>query len=256
MVPKGQIAQVAAAIRETCGEALLALYLHGSAAGRGLQPQSDLDFLAIVDRPMTGAQRRALLAALLPLSGRHPAVPGGRRPVEVMVFRQDALAASDSPKAEFIYGEWLRDGFEAGAMPTPGADPDHLLVLAQARQSAISLFGPAPAALLSAFSPRQVRQAMRDALPGLLAGLHGDKRNVLLTLARMWHTAETGGFAGRGVAAARAMARLEATGAAVLDEARRGCLGAVRNDWQGREARAAAGGNLADACRQRAVGGS
>ncbi len=238
MVPTDQIAQVAAVIRETCGEALLALYLHGSAAGSGLRPQSDLDILAIVDRPITVAQRQALLAALLPLSGRHPAPPGGPRPVEVMLFRQDALAADDRPQAEFVYGEWLRDGFEAGTVPAPVADPDHLLVLAQARQSAIPLFGPDPGAVLPAPSPRQVRRAMREALPGLLAGLRGDERNVLLTLARMWHTAETGGFAGKDEAAAWAMARLGAADAAPLDEARRGYLGAVRDDWRGREASA------------------
>ena len=33
---------------------------------------------------------------------------------------------------------------------------------------------------------------MRDALPSLAAGLDGDPRNVLLTLARMWRTVATG----------------------------------------------------------------
>lgn len=235
MAAPDQIAQVAAALRRVCGEGLLALYLHGSAAGGGLRPQSDLDVLAVLDRAMSDAQRRALLAALLPLSGRHPAPPGGPRSVEVMVFAQSALSRHDA-QAEFVYGEWLRDSFESGTVPAPATDPDHLLVLAQARRRAIPLLGPDPREILPEISPRQVRHAMRDALPALLDGLQGDERNTLLTLARMWHTARTGRFADKDAAAGWAIARLDRADAALLDAARQAYLGEGRDDWRGREA--------------------
>ncbi|MDM7853300.1 hypothetical protein QUF18_20350 [Pseudochrobactrum kiredjianiae] len=33
-------------------------------------------------------------------------------------------------RAEFVYGEWLRDSFEAGEVPLPNNDPEYTLVLA------------------------------------------------------------------------------------------------------------------------------
>ena len=33
------------------------------------------------------------------------------------------------PKAEFVYGEWLREDFEAGGVPEPARDPDLAIVL-------------------------------------------------------------------------------------------------------------------------------
>lgn len=231
-----QIAAVTALLRQVLGEGLAAVYLHGSAVGGGLHPQSDLDLLAVTEAVLTDAQRRALLAGLLALSGRHPARPGRPRPVEVTVFCRAALSGAGDPRAEFVYGEWLRDGFAGGAVPGPVADPDHLLVLAQARLGALPLLGPDPDRLLPAISPRRVRQAMRDALPALMAGLREDQRNTLLTLARMWHTTVTGAFAGKDAAAAWACARLDPPDAALLAAARRAYLGQIRDDWRGREA--------------------
>ena len=231
-----QIEAVTAALRLVLGDAVLAVYLHGSGAGGRLQAQSDLDFLAIVDRDVTNSQRRALLAKLLGLSGRHPALPGGLRPVELTIFHQSALPDNPYPQAAFVYGEWLRDDFAAGAVPEPVDDPDHVLILAQARQGAVALSGPDPRGLLPAFPHHRIRQATRDALPALLGGLHGDERNVLLTLARMWHTASTGRFSAKDAAATWAMPRLNADDATLLDHARRAYLGEVPDDWQGRKA--------------------
>src|SRR5690606_9050832 len=99
---------------------------------------------------------------------------------------------------------------------------DLLLVLAQARQRALSLFGPAAAELLPAIAAADVRRAMRDALPALLADFSGDERNVLLTLARMWRTAVVGDFVGKEVAALWASERLEGPIAETLRAARAG----------------------------------
>ena len=72
---------------------------------------------------------------------------------------------------------------------------------------------------------------MRDALPDLLEGFHGDARNVLLTLARMWHTANTGIFVTKDAAARWAISRLSGPDAKTLDHARRAYLGEVTDDW-------------------------
>ncbi|MCG8511829.1 MAG: DUF4111 domain-containing protein [Rhodospirillales bacterium] len=230
-----RIPAATAALRNVLGDALLAVYLHGSAVSGGLRPQSDIDLLAVVDRGLTDDQRTDLLTALLRISGRHPAVPGGPRCIEVMVFRLSDLVEARLPaRADFIYGEWLRDGFEAGERPMPTSDPEYTLVLAQARQEAIPLFGPNASEFLPEIPVKYVRQAIRDALPPLLDGLRGDERNVLLTLARMWRTAGTGEFVTKDAAAAWAIPRMQGRDAATLDDARRAYLGEITDEWSSR----------------------
>ncbi|HWL58943.1 MAG TPA: aminoglycoside adenylyltransferase domain-containing protein [Paracoccus sp. (in: a-proteobacteria)] len=230
-----QVSATLAEIRRILGNDLLAVYLHGSAVAGGLRPQSDIDLLAVVDRGPTGPMRAELLSSLLRLSGRHPAPPEGPRCLEVMVFSRPDLADRIFPaRAEFVYGEWLRPGFEAGEVPLPARDPEFTLALAQARGQAIPLLGPAPEALLPEVSAAAVRRAMRDLLPALLEGLHQDTRNVLLTLARMWLTTSKGIFASKDEAAIWAIQRLGAEDAAILDIARRGYVGEIADDWSGR----------------------
>lgn len=239
-----QIQSALLILRRRLGDALLGVYLHGSAVTGGLRPQSDIDLMAVVQSELTESQRDGLLLDLLRLSGRHPAVPGGPRCLEVMVFCHGDLTPHDYPaRAEFVYGEWLREAFEAGETSVPERDPEYSLVLAQAHQEAISLFGPPRSELLTDVSTEHVNQAMRDALPDLLDGLRGDERNVLLTLARMWHTASTGRFITKDAAAEWAIPRLSGSDAMALDHARRAYLGEVTDDWssEGDAARELAG---------------
>ncbi|WP_169732805.1 aminoglycoside adenylyltransferase domain-containing protein [Azospirillum halopraeferens] len=225
--------------RELFGTSLAAVCLHGSAASGHLRPQSDVDVLVVIDRAMTAGERQRLLAALLRRSGRHPARRGGPRCIEVMVFLTSRLTAPAYPACcEFVYGEWLRGAFEAGAVPEPACDPEHTLVLAQARRQAVAIVGPDPAAVLPPIPDGDVRRAMRDALPALLGCLAGDERNGLLTLARMWRTAATGEFVTKDAAADRAIPRLPADVAGVLALARDGYLGRVDDDWTTRRTQA------------------
>ena len=230
-----QIRSALAALRGILGDALIGVYLHGSAVSGGLRPHSDIDLLAVVERDLTEDQRDALLTTLLRLSGRHPAVPGEPRCLEVIAFCRSDLAEAELPaRAAFVYGEWLREAFEAGERPMPAWDPEYTLVVAQARHQAMPLLGPPTDALLPDVPRTLVREAMRDALPALLDGLRGDERNVLLTLARMWRTADTGAFVAKDAAAAWAIPRLRAKDAATLEYARRAYLGEVAEDWRKR----------------------
>jgi predicted nucleotidyltransferase len=235
-IPAEALAALAAAMEILEGR-LLAVYLHGSAVSGGLRPQSDVDILVVVGRHMTDAMRDGLLASLLKISGRHPAGPGTPRCIELMVFlKSDLVAPGFQARCEFIYGEWLRDAFEAGEIPSPVADPEITLLLAQARREAKALHGPAPTSLLPEISADQVRHAMREWLPKLLDGLQGDERNVLLTLARMWRTAATAEFVTKDIAAEWAMPRLPERIADVLADARDAYLGRAGDDWNGRQA--------------------
>ena len=230
-----QISAALAALRGIVGDDLLGVCLHGSAVSGGLRPHSDIDLLAVVARDLTEDQRNTLLSTFLRLSGRHPARPGEPRCLEVVVFRRSDLGQSrPSMRAEFVYGEWSRDAFEAGRKPMPECDPEYALLVAQARREAVSLFGPPANELLPEIAPKHIRQAIGDALQTVLDGLYGDERNALLTLARMWRTASTMEFVAKDVAAAWAILRLPAEDAETLAYARRACLSEVVEDWSNR----------------------
>lgn len=79
-----QIPAVIQALQGTLGDALLAVYLHGSAVSGELRPQSDIDLLAVAGRGMTESQRNDLLTALLQISSHYPATPGGPQYIELM----------------------------------------------------------------------------------------------------------------------------------------------------------------------------
>lgn len=202
---------------------IVAAYLHGSAVAGGLRPQSDVDLLLVLDRPLTDQQRLALAAGMMVISGRPGS--GAARPLELIAFLRGDLEALAYPaRSEFAYGEWLRDSCEAGAVPRPSTDPEFTLLLAQARIDATALKGPPPAELLPRVGVEDIRRASRDLLPLLMQRLKGDERNVLLTLARMWRTSVTKEFVPKDVAALWAMPRLSPHAAAVLEQARRAYL--------------------------------
>lgn len=220
-----EAARVLPIVQRGFGASLLAVYLHGSAVAGGLRPDSDVDILVVVDRPAAPAVRGDLIAELMTISGRSPARRAGPRPIELIAFQRADLAASAYPaRSELVYGEWLRDAFEAGAAPGPVSDPEFTLLLAQARQDARALFGPPPAELLPIISQADVRRAIGDALPALLDTMEGDERNVILTLARMWRTLATGEFVPKDAAAAWAVSRLPAETAQWVAEARQAYL--------------------------------
>ncbi len=227
-----QVQDTVSVLSDLFESALVGIYLHGSAVQSQLRPQSDIDLLVIIARPMTERERLALVTALLKLSGRHPRRDLEPRCLEVMVFDFNGTGIRLNPaQAEMVYGEWLRGAFENGEMPGPSRDSENTLILAQARKNAFPLFGPEAEELLPEVSASAIRWAMRDGLPALLDGFHGDERNVLLTLARMWRTSELGDFISKDAAAAWACPRLPQQEASILDYARRAYLGEIVDSW-------------------------
>lgn len=228
-----EAAKALTVLQECLGSSLQALYLHGSAVNGGLRPNSDVDLLAVCDRNPAPETSALLVDRLMQISGRHPVAPGMPRCLEVMIFLRQDLAASSYPaRCAFIYGEWLRDEFEAGIVPQAHTDPEYTLVLAQASQEAISLVGPTREHLLPSVPQGDVRRAIADALPALIGNLPGDERNVLLTLARMWYTLETGTFVPKDAAAEWALPLVSPETAAALALAQAAYRGAAVDDWQ------------------------
>lgn len=218
------------------GDALLAVYLHGSAVAGGLRPSSDIDVMAVVAGPTTPELRQGLVGDVMRVSGRYPRQSGQPRPLELVVFQRGDLQPVPYPaRCEFLYGEWLHAECDAGMVPAPANNPDFTLLLAQARWQAQLLFGPPAANLLPVIADADIRRAIGHALPTLRDNLQGDERNVLLTLARMWCTLATREFVPKDFAADWAIPRLPAESRAPLGLSRDAYIGTTVDDWSGRE---------------------
>ncbi|MHA6799663.1 aminoglycoside adenylyltransferase domain-containing protein [Bounagaea algeriensis] len=118
------------------------------------------------------------------------------------------------------YGEWLRAELAAGTDPPCGPDPDLAMLLAAVRDRGVALVGPPATELLDPVPHGDLVRAVLDALPELLAELHADTRNVVLTLARMLVTVQTGRIVPKGEAADRVLPRLADRARNVLAHAR------------------------------------
>ena len=228
-----QAAEALALANKIFGRSLEAAYLYGSAVAGGLRPHSDVDVLLAIHSAMTGNKRHLLTEGLLSIS--YPPGADGGRPLELSIVTLEALASGEFPPlCEYMYGEWLREEIESGVLPLPHRDPDMTLLLRQARERGVALKGPQPAALIPPQRERDVYCAMKLSLPELLAGFCGDERNVLLTLARMWLTAETGEIASKDEAAAWAMPKLSKEYAGILKSARDSYTGGQGFNTEGR----------------------
>jgi hypothetical protein len=115
--------------------------------------------------------------------------------------------------------------------PSPVPSPDLAPLITMVLQANHPLFGPPPADLLDPVPHADLRRAIAEGVPGLLADLDGDTRNVVLTLARVWLTLVTGEIRSKAAAADWALDRLPAEHRAVLAHARSAYLGDEPDRW-------------------------
>jgi len=233
-IPKESL-QALEVLQESLGSYLVGVYLYGSAVMGGLRPNSDVDILAVTNQRLPENVRKDLRDRLLQVSGKIGNVDE-IRPLEVTVINQsDVVPWHFPPKYEFMYGEWLRDRFEKGDIPEPAYEPDLAILLVQARNAGFSLLGPKAADILEPVPAEDIRKAIKESLPGLVANLHGDERNVVLTLARMWLTVSTGEISEKDTAAKWAASRLPPAHAELLNVACKAYRGEVVDRWEGIE---------------------
>jgi predicted nucleotidyltransferase len=237
---RGQLGAVVRLVRDLPGDAAIGAYLTGSAVTSGLRPDSDLDILVVSSRRTTAVERRTLIDGLL-LTSRSRGDTTGKRNLEVTVVVQaDIRPWCYPPPMELQYGDWWRTEFETSDRePWTSPNPDLTVLLTAARARSLPLFGPPIDDLIEPVPREDLGRAMRDVVPGLMAELEDDVRNVLLTLARVWFTVQTGEIAAKEVAAAWAMARLPGERGEGLRRARAGYLGGSEDSWDD-EAMAAA----------------
>lgn len=188
-----QCDQVVANVRQLLGDAIVGIYLHGSATAGGLKPTSDIDILVLTNRPMTPDERRELIRRLLPMSG--PGDPTGRsRSVGLEVIVQaDVRPWRYPPRLEIQHGDWWRGEFEGGNFaPWTSPNPDVTLLIEVVLQANHPLLGPPPSQVFDTIPFADIRRAMLDSIPALVSDLDGDERNVVLTVVRIWTTLATG----------------------------------------------------------------
>ncbi len=229
-----QCDRVVALVREVLGEAVIGVYLHGSAVIGGLKPTSDLDLLVVANRSMTRDQRRELIRRLMPISGRGDPTGRSRSIGLEVVVQADVRPWAYPPRLELQYGDWWRAEFERGNFsPWESPNPDVALLLEVVLQANHPLFGPPPAEVLDPVPPADVRRAMLDSIPALLSYLDGDERNVVLTFARIWTTLATGTIRSKDAAADWSLPLLPPEHRPVLELARDMYRGDAPEEWAG-----------------------
>jgi predicted nucleotidyltransferase len=228
-----QVAAAVAAVRASVPVAdTLGIYLYGSAVVGGLKPDSDLDVFVVASRRLTRDEKRTLVDRLMPMSGRATRPPAWR-PLEVTVVTQSDLRPwRYPPRMDLQYGEWLREQFLASDQGLAGSvSPDLAVVVTMVRDSGRALEGPPPRELLDPVPAGDLRVALTDALPALLADLEKDTRNVILTLARVWVTMATGHIVSKSDAVQWAIDRLASEVSPPLALARQLYVGGGFGPW-------------------------
>lgn len=187
-----QIEQCLNLLKQVMPDDILGVYLYGSAVKGGLQTYSDIDLFVIINRSTTRQEKKELASSLLKISGIY--MKDTKPPVELtIVVKSDINPWHYPPQFDFQYGDWLRDEFESGKVEPYDSKimPDLAILIPQVLLSGKTLIGPAANQLLPQIPYPDFIKAIVHELPGLVASLESDTRNVLLTLARMWCTLET-----------------------------------------------------------------
>ncbi|ARU06874.1 aminoglycoside resistance protein [Comamonas serinivorans] len=218
-----QLAQARAVIEHHLQPAqVVAIHLFSSALDGGLKPLSDIDLLVTVAARPDEDTRRAVLQALLAVSA-----PSGqdanRRALEVTVLAREAILPWRHPaRRELQFGEWLREDLLAGVVEPAMPDPDLALLLTQARRCSVALVGPPASALFEPVPRADVVRALAETIAQWRepADWAGDERNIVLALARIAFTAETGAIAPKDAAADWLLPRLPVAHQVLLRQAR------------------------------------
>lgn len=221
-----QVTKAVEALRAALPGDLAGAYLFGSAVTSGLRPSSDLDLMAVATRGTHPDEKRALIDALLRLSG-------SPRPVEVtIVVASEVRPWRYPPRMDFQFGGWWREELEHGELEPWGSpvNPDLASLIRMVLVGNAPLLGPPPAALFDPVPREDYVKASLAGIDALLSDLESDTRNVVLTLARIWMTLATDTVSSKEGAAEWVLRVLPSSHHRVLAEAR-DIYRAAREPW-------------------------
>ncbi|MBD0741254.1 aminoglycoside adenylyltransferase domain-containing protein [Streptomyces sp. CBMA152] len=226
-----QIAELVELIDDVWGPEVIGSYLHGSAVSGGLQPgglqqPGELDVLVVSRRGLHDEERHALLRGLLTVSGAGEG-DGARRPVNLTVVVQSEVRPwRFPPSGDFHYGEGSRGEFEAGEVPEPKPMPGLALDITMTLSGGRPLTGPSPELVLDPVPHADVVEASAPGVTRMVAGLDGDPRTAVLSLARIWCILATGEVRSKSDAADWALEHVTPEHREVLEYANQGVSGA------------------------------
>lgn len=184
-----QLESVKQLLQQVFQDKLYAIYLYGSYVDGGLKHKSDLDILVIIERAITASERQQIAKVLLQIS-----VPVGHasaRALEITILDKNSITALQPPYPyQLQYGEWLRDELLNGAQLNSQYDPDISILLKQAQLQHVTILGPDLNHWLPAISHKQVKDALRETYPEIIAHWKDDQdeRNQILALCRIAYT--------------------------------------------------------------------
>jgi len=198
------LARLASGLTDILGDGLVGLYLTGSLTyGDFDRGSSDIDYLAVLEQPITARQRQALVQLHAEIGRRYPE---WRERIEGSYVTRQMLPNIRPPGVGRPYvnggGFWE---------PDPPYGNEWLLNLYVLRECGIALIGPEPAALVGPVAIADVREASRrDLVEEWLpkaddAAAFADSHlqaYATLTLCRILHRAANDSVASKRVASA------------------------------------------------------
>lgn len=146
--------------KKELSESLVGVYIHGSYVIGGLKPMSDIDFLVVVNKPLSFTSKVSLVSLLSSLSGE---IGSGKRYIELSVVNMNNMLHNQLfSQIEFIYGEWIREELLQHDFK-PAIASEYTIMIAQAIQYNVKLYGEKSLSeLLRPPTLIDVQQAMID----------------------------------------------------------------------------------------------
>lgn len=192
---------IAVTLNDYFGESLLGVYVHGSLAFGCCNPrQSDLDVLAVTERPTPAELRLPLLRQLVGCSG-------APLPLEMSVVVQPDVTPWIHPTPYDLHiSEMHRAAVEAGQPLAPGLDPDLAAHVTVTRHCGITLAGSTPAVTLPPVPWEDYLDSILADFDDCVARL--TETYAVLNMTRVWATLATGEIYSKDSSAEWALPRL------------------------------------------------
>jgi predicted nucleotidyltransferase len=176
--------KLARTLDDLLGDAVIGVYLHGSAAmGAFIPSRSDVDVLVVVRQQMSPSTKRAIAAHLA-----EDALPSPGVGLELSIVTLDSLIhLSEIPAFELhvdTHEERVLDGSDHAG------DPDLIAHVAMARLRGIALRGPSPAELMPSIDRGLLLRTLAEDLSWAVR--HGHATSAVLNACRALRFAREG----------------------------------------------------------------
>lgn len=216
------LGDVVASHRSRLGRNLVGVYLHGSRATGDHGPGSDVDYLVVVERALSLAEKRGLVADLRELSQRAPA-----HGIEMSVITRDTLRHFRHPAPFELHFScsWLKR-YDRGDVDLEErrTDPDLSSHVVATRERGRVLYGEAIDPAFGAIDRRHHLEATINDARQIVANPAGDPLYTVLNLSRALAVVEEGIVASKLEAANWALGKVPREFHALIVEARRSYL--------------------------------